>query len=513
MIYVRQLDDPAFAAVGGSEDAASVALSPDGEWLAFHVRNRGAFKLPIRGGTPQSIADSAELPQWGESGEMVFRTPGGGLLFAPADSSKPKLLQPDSAGRLGAPSLLPGGRDVLVSRWSASGDRSLVLVSTADGHVTDLKMPGFGASYSNGRVVFARPPGLIFSAPFSLSKRAFTGRETLLLEGVGGSDFSSEIGVSGNGTLVYLSGNAADVRSLVTVDRQGVEQALSTEDRLYGEPRVSPDGKRIAMRIGESADIGDVWIHDIGSGSLTPLTTDKRSVHPEWSRDGTRIITIDNVSRDSILVQSRPWDGNGSVETLQRGTRKDAPVVAAAIGPEHGWSAFRVGVGVKGEIFIAPTDSLQAVRPILATHNLELTPRISPNGRLLAYASLRSGRMQVYLRPITGVGPEIPVSIGPGREPVWSRDGTSLFYRGPSRMMVATVVEQPAPAVTKRDSLFVYQWDVSDAFGAYDVFPDGKRFVMTRPAKNGRERPRTLFVVINWPQLAGRPSGTGIGAK
>jgi Tol biopolymer transport system component len=236
-------------------------------------------------------------------------------------------------------------------------------------------------------------------------------------------------------------------------------------------------------------------------------------MRPEWSRDGTRIFTIDNVSPDSTLVQSRPWDGNGGVETLQRsvGFAKESGVGTASIGPPHGWSAFRVNSVGFADIFIAPTDSLQALRPFVATPAIELMPRVSPNGRLLAYSSNKSGRMEVYLRPIPGPGPEVTVSTSGGSEPIWSRDGTSLFYRGPSRMMVATVVERPAPMVAKRDSLFIDRWERSVDHGAYDVFPDGKRFVMTRPAKQAIEKRPTLFVVLNWPQLTRNERSTGDG--
>jgi serine/threonine-protein kinase len=509
MIYVRRLDDPEFVAVRGSEGAASVSLSYDGEWLAFTVVGRGIFKLPIVGGTPQLVADLGADPRWGESGEIVFRAPGTGLFLAPADGSKPRLLLRDPSLFRDA-SLLPGGRDVLMSR--VFGNRNeLVLVSTADGQVTSLDRDGISGSYADGRVVFAQRLGLVFSAPFSLRKRAFTGPASLLLQGVGtvGRSTGSEFAVAGNGALVYMTGSAADLRSMVTVDRQGNEQALSREDRLYGEPRVSPDGKRIALRIGESTDFGDVWIYDVSAGSLTPLTTNTKSVRPEWSRDGTRLITIDNVLTDSSLVQSRPWDGNGGVETLQRGVGlfKKTGVGTVSIGPPHGWSAFRVNTAPLGDIFIAPTDSLQALRPFVATPAAELMPRVSPNGRLLAYSSNKSGQNEVYLRAIPGPGPEIAVSIGGGEEPIWSSDGTSLFYRGPTRMMVATVVERPAPAVTKRDSLFIDRWDRAADHGGYDVFPDGKRFVMTRPAKTANVKTPVLYVVLNWPQLVGKQGG------
>ncbi len=78
-------------------------------------------------------------------------------------------------------------------------------------------------------------------------------------------------------------------------------------------------------------------------------------------------------------------------------------------------------------------------------------------------------------------------------------------------MMVATVAERPAPVVTARDSLFIDRWAHSNSHGAYDVFPDGKRFVMTRAAKVANGKPPTLFVVVNWPKRAGKQRGTGDG--
>ncbi len=519
-VYIRSLDDPAFTAVRGSEGAATLALSPDGESLLLSFRNRGLAKLPILGGTPQPVVDSVLEGAWSETGDVVFVSRQG-LMLAPADGSTPRLLLAAGTGAYSAYSYaalspLPGGRDILVSRRPRTGgiaESRLVLVSTADGRVTDLNVTGIGATYAAGHLIISRPLGMVFSAPFSLRRRAITGPPALVLQGVAtvGGGSVSELAVADNGTLVYFTGATLGIGTMVSVDRQGTEQPLSREDRPYGEPRVSPDGRRVVMRIGESSDIGDVWVYDLAAGSLTPLTSDKKSLRPEWSRDGTRVITTDDVSPDSILLQSRPWDGNGGVQTLMRapGLRSVDYLGTASIGPSHGWSAVRIKNAVIGDIMIAPTDSLQALRPFVATPAAELMPRVSPSGHLLAYASNKSGRYEVYVRPLPGPGPEVAVSTDGGAEAVWSSDGASLFYRSPTRMMVATIAERPAPAVTKRDPLFVDRWDRSASHIAYDVFPDGKHFVMTRPAKAGGERSTGLTVLVNWPQLTRKQGNPG----
>lgn len=96
------------------------------------------------------------------------------------------------------------------------------------------------------------------------------------------------------------------------------------------------------------------------------------------------------------------------------------------------------------------------------------------------------------------------VSVDGGGEPTWAHDGTTLFYRGPTRMMAATVVERPSLAVTRRDSLFAdgytrYQW-----YAAYDVFPSGDFLMTMGPVTTSR-----IFVIVTWPELAGKQGGTG----
>ena len=65
----------------------------------------------------------------------------------------------------------------------------------------------------------------------------------------------------------------------------------------------------------------------------------------------------------------------------------------------------------------------------------------------LAYASLETGRAEVYVRPF----PEADrarwtVSSGGGTEPQWSRDGRELYYRDGAGRLVAVGVGAGAVA-------------------------------------------------------------------
>jgi hypothetical protein len=173
----------------------------------------------------------------------------------------------------------------------------------------------------------------------------------------------------------------------------------------------------------------------------------------------------------------------------------------------NGYLVMRNGGGGRGrgegrgansiDVFLAHLDSATAPRPLLDAAYQEVSPRISPDGRLIAYMSNRTGRFEVFVRPLFGNGPEIPVSADQGSDPVWSSDGREIFYRGSNNMMSAHVTTTPRLAVTRRDTLF--RDGYTTQLGDYGIFPDGREFVMLRSevVQAGRLI-APLIVVTNW---------------
>ena len=149
---------------------------------------------------------------------------------------------------------------------------------------------------------------------------------------------------------------------------------------------------------------------------------------------------------------------------------------------------------------IAPTESLAARRPFDTQTRVVVTPRVSPNGRLIAYVAAEAGRREVFISPLPGPGARIPVSVDGGTEPVWSPDGGTLYFRGLTNMMAATVVERPALAVNRPVPLFADSFHLSVAHAGYDVFPTGREFLML--GGWGRAQSR-VYVVVNWMQTMG----------
>jgi tricorn protease-like protein len=86
--------------------------------------------------------------------------------------------------------------------------------------------------------------------------------------------------------LAFLSGGMrTDFRKLIWVDRNGKEQPVAAPIRAYLFPRLSPDGKHVAVGITEETT--QVWSYDLDRETLTRITFEgNQSLNAVWSPDG-----------------------------------------------------------------------------------------------------------------------------------------------------------------------------------------------------------------------------------
>jgi len=70
--------------------------------------------------------------------------------------------------------------------------------------------------------------------------------------------------------------------------------------------------------------------------------------------------------------------------------------------------------------------------------------------------------------------------------------------------MMAASVAAARMGITRRDTLFVDRYERYTFHQAYDVFPGGQRFLMTRRVDNPNEVSGKIRIVTHWPELAKR---------
>jgi len=526
-IYVRMMDQLEAKLLAGTEGARFLSFSPDGQWISFTTSGRprpfGApspqnrvKKIALSGGAAVVLADAPArgvptFQDWGEDDYILFGSDEGLQKVSSNGGPVQTLAKPDpQRGErfYAGAQLLPDGRTILATITKTPPVRDIVAINPQTGQKKVLLEKAGGIAYylpqagsTTGHIIYyASDSGSLMALPFDAERLEVHGTPVPVLEGVrevstvyGGFAFSE------NGTLAYVPGAAMEkARSLVWVDRTGVEQPVPAPARQYNLPRLSSDGQRVAVEIQDpSAGSADVWIYDLVRGDLSRMTfasANTLNVGPLWTPDDKRLIYGSGPLLTALSLVSVPTDRSSPPSVLLH-----EAAFPDAISPDGKFILLR------GNLSAARGNTLLLLRLDGATAN-GITPQtvldttftkadieFSPDSHFFAYQSNESGPQQIYVQSFPGPGGKWTISIGGGTLPRWARSGRELFYRVGNRMMVVEVELTASFRAGKPKLLFEggpYQ-------AGYDVAPDGSRFLMVK-APPPEQAPDQLHIVVNW---------------
>ncbi len=490
---------------------ANPVVAPDGRWLVVSdVQTLRIWRVPIEGGAgaqlPLSYTAGGSQSAWDGRGNL-WTTVGAGnrhLVRLTPDDSLTEFPEPIGEARL--MQVLQGDETALVLiRAAGTATGTLQLLDLDTRRLTGLmNVPVVEARYAAGHLVYALGDGSLMAVPFDVRRHRVTGNPVTIATGVSLTGTGlAQFAVAPNGTVAYIP---EEPRSLVFVDRAGVAREATAERRNFHAPQFSPDGRRLSVDF-TSSDGRDVWILALDQGTLSRATFDRDGHDATWMPDG-RLLTYISAKTGFIgIYRTRP----GSAEPAE--SLLTSPNLSYTGQWLRGGSAVvTTGNGLRGnsllDVAIVRNAGRGPIEPLVASQFTEHYPAVSPDGRWLAYASNQSGQEQVYLQPLGGSGDILQVSLTGGNEPVWSRDGRSLYYRavngGQVELTEAVLRMSPEPGVVSRRSLF----SAGDYVGTqphanYDVTPDGRGFVMVR-----RSTATRVMVIQNLPALVGLLRGT-----
>ena len=272
--------------------------------------------------------------------------------------------------------------------------------------------------------------------------------------------------------LVYprVNHGASDAhRQLVWVDRAGkASLLLHGGNNFYLQPRLSPNGTRLAVEVLGERGQSEVWVYQ-----LDPVFGYRLAggADPTWEPNGERIAFSAAMPPDLYWAAA---DGSNDPELLL--SRRHAQFPSSWSPDGSALAFYEAHPNTGGDIWILASGTTAS--RFLMTNFSERAPQFSPNGQWLAYVSDESGRDEVYVRRVHGAGRPHKISIAGGGEAVWSPDGRELFYREGPWMMVVDVTRGPLEAGSPM-RLFTggYDWNYP-GLPNYDVARDGTRFVM-----------------------------------
>jgi len=529
-LYLHTRDRLESTPIAGTDNSNSPFFSPDGQWLGFwtgevDAGSIGELKKMRLDGSPAVIL--AKVPPlrgatWGSNDIVFAMVEGEGRLWrVPATGGMPEVLtRLDSNGRRGhsLPHMLPGGRSVLYTIGDPASnyaDGQVAVMSLATGETHVVLEQGVDARYApSGHLVYVRD-GTLMAAPFDLKGLRVTGTPAAIVNGVmqavrtsslslsetGAAQFS----VSNTGALVYVpSAPVPELRvSLVWVGRNGTVTPTTVPSGPYGGPRVSPDGKRVALWMSD----GGAFIHDLARGGLMSVAPGARWT--TFTPEG-KITVSDRSGFVSMSLEGGATD-HFAIEAPER------VHVAGSWSPDGQTLLFTklVDDGVWEIRALSRTGGDRKVHPARSTPINERYPQFSPDGEWLVYSSNEGGQEEVYVERYRGKAERHLISTNGGTAPAWAPSGREVFYETPApepgriKMMAVDVTLSPAFVAGTPHMLFEFQTVPGSPHRHYDVSRDGRFLIVRGPERPAPPPVTQMVMVLNWFEELKRlaPSG------
>ena len=491
----------------GTQGASYPFWSPDGRFIGFFADGK-LKKVDVSGGQVQVLCDApnGRGGAWNRDGVIVFTPDSFGGLFrvsaaggSPVEMSKPDASRSESSHRW--PVFLPDGKHFLYLGTNFTGqlEKNAVFLGSLDSQESRfLVSTSANAAYAEpGYLLYMRDKTLV-AQPFDHRSYVLSGEphtlsdEVLYTRIVNRAVFS----VAGGEVLVTQTGKAGSNSQLTWFDRGGKPMGTVGTSGAYGNVRLSPDGRRIAVdQTNPDGRNVDLWILEPDRAAATRLTFDPSGHQaPIWSPDGKQIMFSWNLKLGAQIYLKNA-DGSGSAEEV-------ADLGAGLQTNTWDWSRDGKYVLVrKGNELWYLSWPERVAKPLLQAKWTVLNAQFSPDGRWIAYASNETGTMEIYVSPFPSVNGKWQVSSAGGQEPRWCQDGKELFYLSPEGKMMAVGLKT-GTSFKAESPVALFQTQrrqpiSSFAVFSYDVSSDGRRFLVITKVDEGKAAP-PLSVHLNW---------------
>jgi serine/threonine-protein kinase len=512
-LYIRSIRELEARRIQGTEGAvSSPTFSPDGQWLAFYS-GTDIRKVAVVGGAAVPIVQVQGAPSisWDIDDTVVYTSPDG-IWRVSASGGKPeRIVAPDAEAYGSYAQLLPGADVVLsnVGGGLTAAEGQVGVYSIKSGK-SKLLFPGSRPRYvKTGHIVYAEGNSL-FATPFDIDRLEVTGGPVSLVEGI--QTFPPQYSVSQSGSLVYVVSNGVQTTGsgiLSWVDLTGNRTPLPVPAMPYRQPRLSPDGTRVAVYT-EGGGKKEIWVYDLnGKSQIQRLAGEGNNSRPIWTPDSQRL-TFTSSRKGSESIWWQPADGSKPAEPLTEGEKElphwpdawtqDGKTLAFTkynSGEQTVWT-LSPGSGTKPQFIAGGLGNEQAGGA-----------DFSPDGHWIAYRSNTTTPPHLELQPFPLTGARWDTASAGGSYPMWSKDGKQLFYRRQTasaelgKLAVVDIsIVGGSPRFTNERILPIEGFQVFFGNRDYDITKDGKRMMVIVPegkieAPRAPTRPQ-INVILNW---------------
>jgi Tol biopolymer transport system component len=503
-LWLRRLDSPAMESLPGTDNGFLPFWSRDDQSIAFFADGK-LKRLDLSDAVPRTLCDapSGLGGTWNRNGVIVFSPAAGLPLYRVSASGGPStpittLDQKKEQHSHRFPDFLPDGRHFIFLARSAKAELSELSVGSLDSGATTTVMPSVtraeflppgSIAFQSGAVgggaallatVFVQP---FDPASFKASGEPMVLRQEIVVDEGGHGAYS----FSDGGVLAYRARGAGRQDTLRWFARDGATGTTVGVSSDYTVPRLSPDGRRLAV-----ATTGGIWIHDLVRGTVARITAGPAHCCPIWSPDGSQIAFRNGVQNIGVIAASgiggiKQLLANGASNTPTQWSPDGRSIIYQSIGPN------------RIDTLLLPVVQPGPPKPILSSSFNEEQAQLSPDGRWIAYTSDESGRPQVYVQDFPELAQKWLISADGGADAQWRADGKELFFLAADHKLMAVSIksgESFEPGIAT--PLFQTRvTGLTDVRTHYQVAADGQRILVNMVGPGDRGAP--VQVVVNWP--------------
>lgn len=512
VLWIEAMNSGSVHPLTGTEGATLPFWSPDGQDIGFFAHGK-LWRVGSQGGPPQPLCDAplGRGGTWNRDGVIVFApdlnsplqqiSARGGAATAAAP-----LGSQTATGQAWWPQFLPDGQHFIFWSHSTSGtDVDGIYVTALGSHERRLlaasESDGF---YASGTLLYVHDQHLL-AARFDARHLDLAAASDVLADGVGiqGGMHLADFSASQNGLLAYFAGRANRGWPMVMYDADGTPKGrIVPQQDIYLTPRFSPDGKRLAVSISRpDTTLDDVWVIDVRNGTQSRMTFGNGdATHPVWSADGNTIYYSSNGPDRVPHIYARSANGASGEKPILASTGiSEIPMDVSRDGRYLAYE--RRENGKRREIWILPLSGNGTPYAFARLPQSDVTdPAFSRDGTRVAYSSNETGAYEVYISPVDHAG-KWQVSAGGGTDPVWTSDGTRLYFMDSADNVRYVEVRDSGGAVDVSKPAIFVQNAAFEMPRPLAIAPDG-RLLVDGHREGVPLLPLTL--VTNWPSALKR---------
>ncbi|HEY1264649.1 MAG TPA: protein kinase, partial [Terriglobales bacterium] len=298
-IWIRSLADGSAHALAGTESAYFPFWSPDGKWIGYFAQSK-LKKISVNGSVPVDIADASggRGGAWNSDDIIVFSPITQDALYSvPASGGSPRPVTKLDTSRHSThrwPYFLPDGKHFLYlasSHLKPHAEFDAIYVASLDGKDNRLLTPSTSNAIAVPGYLLYIQGSTLMARPFDEASATLRGEPVPVTQNVRFEEgnWRGVFDCSADGTLVYQSAISSEGTQLTWYAHDGRVLGKLGDPDVYNNVRLSPNGKQLAVSIGDPN--ANIWVYEVNTGARIRYTyggiTDRS---PVWSPDGKQLV-------------------------------------------------------------------------------------------------------------------------------------------------------------------------------------------------------------------------------